>query len=254
MTIDLWIGLLVLMVLFALEGLIPFYAPGPGRLAHAGRNLTLALASGVVGALLAPLVVLATEVARQQGWGLLHSIAWPGPAGLIVGVLLFDLWMYWWHRANHEIRLLWRLHRVHHTDPHMDSTTALRFHPGEILLSTLLNCLVILALGLGLEGLILYQSSMIAVILFHHSNLRLPARIDRLLRLVIVPPSMHRVHHSQIPTETNSNYGTLLSLWDRLFGTFRLREDLAQIRFGIGRYGEPEWQRPRRLLMLPFRE
>jgi len=173
---------------------------------------------------------------------------------VIAGLFLFDLWMYAWHRANHEVPLLWRLHRVHHTDPRMDSTTAFRFHPGEIAVSALLNAVVILALGLGLATLILYKSLMIVVIILHHSNLRLPEAWDRRLRILVVPPSMRRVHHSEVVVETNSNYGTIFSFWDRLLGSFRLRDDLQRIRFGIGYFEGPQWQAPLQLLMLPLRE
>ncbi len=134
----------------------------------------------------------------------------------------------------------------------MDSTTALRFHPGEILLSGLANLPVIVALGMSLQVLILYKAVMVAVILFHHSNLAVPVRIDRGLRRLIVPPSMHRVHHSEIRVETDSNYGTVFSFWDRLFGSLRLREDTQAIRFGIGRFAGDTWQSPLRLLTIPF--
>jgi sterol desaturase/sphingolipid hydroxylase (fatty acid hydroxylase superfamily) len=253
MSVDQWLGLTVLAVLFALEGLIPFYDQTTGRWHHAARNLSLALLTGLVGALMLPLMLLSIELAQTREWGILHVLDVPNPIGLLVGLVLFDFWMYLWHRANHEIPLLWRLHRVHHTDPRMDSTTAFRFHPGEIFISTLLNVPVILMLGIDLATLILYKSMMVVVILLHHSNVRVPEDWDRRLRILVVPPSMHRVHHSEIVAETNSNYGTIFSFWDRLLGTFRLRNDLAGIKFGIGRFGGPQWQNPLRLLMLPFR-
>lgn len=254
MSIDQWLALSILVILFALEGVIPFYEQAAGRWSHAARNIGLALISGLIGALMAPLILTSIELAQTRGWGLLNAIALPAPIAVIAGLLLFDLWMYLWHRANHEVPLLWRLHRVHHTDPRMDSTTAFRFHPGEIVLSTLLNAVVILGLGLGLATLILYKSLMVVVIVLHHSNIRLPQTWDRRLRILVVPPSMHRVHHSQIIAETNSNYGTIFSFWDRLLGSFRLRDDLARIRFGIGYFEGPQWQTPLQLLMLPLRE
>jgi sterol desaturase/sphingolipid hydroxylase (fatty acid hydroxylase superfamily) len=253
MSVDQWVGLAVLATLFALEGVIPFYDQQSGRWFHAARNGGLALLTGLVGASMAPLIILSIELAQTRGWGLLNLLALPAPIALVAALLLFDLWMYVWHRANHEIPLLWRLHRVHHTDPRMDVTTAFRFHPGEIFLSTLLNVAVILGLGLGLATLVLYNSLMVLVILLHHSNIRLPEAWDRRLRILVVPPSMHRVHHSEITAETNSNYGTIFSFWDRLLGTFRLRDDLARIRSGIGDFGGPQWQTPLQLLMLPLR-
>ena len=254
MSIDVIIGLVALAALFAAEGWLPAYAAGrERRLRHGLDNLGIAVISAAVGAAAAPLLVLSVELAAANGLGLcpVLGLGWPACAALTF--VLFDLWMYAWHRANHRIPVLWRLHRVHHTDPAMDCTTALRFHPGEILLSTLANCLVLMALGMSLGMLVVYKSVMVLVILFHHSNLAVPAGLDARLRRVVVPPSMHRVHHSSNRAETDSNYGTVFSVWDRLFGSYRLRDDPEQIRFGIGTYDDPAWQRPLRLLQLPLR-
>jgi sterol desaturase/sphingolipid hydroxylase (fatty acid hydroxylase superfamily) len=255
MSIDTIIGILALAVLFGLEGVLPARAASH-RLRHGGRNLGLAAVSAVIGGLAAPLLVLSVQFAQQHGIGLCNSNGatpgWPWAACALLSFVLFDAWMYAWHRANHSLPLLWRFHRVHHTDPAMDSTTALRFHPGEILLSTLANCVVLMALGMSLGMLVLYKTVMVLVILFHHSNVAVPSALDARLRRIIVPPSMHRVHHSEVPAETNANYGTVFSFWDRLFGSFRLREDMADIRFGIGAYNDDDWQHPLRLLRLPL--
>lgn len=253
MTLDLWVGLAVLVGLFVAEGVLPYYQGRDRRCLHGARNLGLAILSGLVGAALAPLLLWAFSLGSERGWGLCPHLGLGGFGGALASLLLFDLWMYAWHRANHQIAVLWRFHRVHHTDPAMDCTTALRFHPGEILLSGLANLPVIIALGMSLQTFVLYKAVMVAVIGFHHSNLAVPVRIDRGLRRLIVPPSMHRVHHSEIQSETDSNFGTLFSFWDRLFGSLRLREDTQAIRFGIGRFAGDAWQRPLRLLAIPFR-
>lgn len=252
MSIDTIIGLIALVALFAAEGFLPAYAGREQRLRHGAENLALAAMSAAVAAMAAPLLVLSVEYAAAHDLGLCHALGLGWPACAALTFVLFDLWMYAWHRANHQMPFLWRFHRVHHTDPAMDSTTALRFHPGEILLSTLANCLVLMALGMSLGMLVLYKTLMVLVILFHHSNLDVPARLDAALRRLIVPPSMHRVHHSAVRAETDSNYGTVFSLWDRLFRSFRLRDDPEAIRFGIGAYDEAAWQRPLRLLRLPL--
>jgi sterol desaturase/sphingolipid hydroxylase (fatty acid hydroxylase superfamily) len=253
MSIDVIIGLIALATVFAAEGWLPARAQArKARLHHGLENLGIAAISAGVGALAAPLLVASVMLAETHGWGLCHVADLNWPACALVSFILFDLWMYAWHRANHEIPFLWRFHRVHHSDPEMDSTTALRFHPGEILLSTFANCLVLMALGMSLGMLVLYKSMMVLVILFHHSNLAVPAGLDARLRRIIVPPSMHRVHHSDIRVETDSNYGTVFSFWDRLFGSFRLRSDPERIRFGIGVYADAAWQRPLRLLRLPL--
>ncbi|MGB5737255.1 MAG: sterol desaturase family protein [Thiohalocapsa sp.] len=247
------VGLAVLALLFALEGALPFYRNNGNRYSHALRNGVLALLAGAFGALMAPLLLLSTQLASDQGIGLVIWLDLHPVARALVSFVLFDLWMYSWHRANHEFPFLWRFHRVHHTDPTMDSTTALRFHPVEILFSTLLHCVVVVALGMSLAALVFYNTVMISVILFHHSNVRVPDALDRAIRLIVVPPSMHRVHHSQLRVETDSNYGTVFSFWDRLFGSFRTRDRYEDIHFGIGAYGAPRWQRPMRLLLLPLR-
>jgi sterol desaturase/sphingolipid hydroxylase (fatty acid hydroxylase superfamily) len=253
MTPDVIIGLIALAALFTAEGWLPAYAAGrERRLRHGVDNLGIAVISALAGAIMAPLLVLSVEFAAANDLGLCNALNLPWPLCALATFVLFDLWMYAWHRANHVVPFLWRFHRVHHTDPAMDSTTALRFHPGEIVLSALANCLVLMALGMSLGMLVLYKSLMVLVILFHHSNLDVPARLDARLRRVIVPPSMHRVHHSHIRAETDSNYGTVFSFWDRLFGSFRLRPDPQNIRFGIGVWDEAAWQQPLRLLRLPL--
>lgn len=256
MTPDLIVGLIVLTLLLVLEGTVPFYLGRRHRLRHGLRNGSLALLNAGIGVLLAPLLVLAAESSSQYQLGLLHQFTMPGIGGAVLAgvltIVLFDLWMYGWHRANHRIPLLWRFHQVHHTDTAMDVTTALRFHPGEFLISSLLNPIVVFLLGIGLVQLTLYKALMLAVILVHHSNVALPARLERSLRALIVPPSMHRVHHSRVPGETNSNYGSLFSFWDRLFGSFRLRSNLTAVQFGTGRHDEDEWQPVPKLLQLPL--
>src|SRR5215813_5385924 len=122
--------------------------------------------------------------------------------GAAAAILLFDAWMYLWHRANHQLDFLWRFHRVHHSDPEMDVTTAIRFHAGEILISSALRLAVIPLLGITNRQLLVYEMLLLPVILFHHSNVLIPERLDAILRLVIVTPAIHRVHHSRLRAET----------------------------------------------------
>jgi len=251
-TLELWLGGGVFAALVLIESLVPFQAQS-GRAAHDLTNGSLAVVNALIGAALAPLTTWSAATAAEAGLGLTRLVPLPGWLALILALVLFDLWMYLWHRANHRVALLWRLHRVHHTDPQMNASTALRFHPGEILISMLLNSGVVVLIGLDLEALVLYKTMMVAVILLHHSNVRLPDLLDRTLRAVLVPPSMHRVHHSDVEAETNSNYGTVLSVWDRLFGSFRLRTDPQSIRYGIGRFADSHWKSPLALLLLPLR-
>jgi hypothetical protein len=171
---------------------------------------------------------------------------------LPVGVLLLDAWMYAWHRANHALPFLWRFHRMHHSDPTVDVTTALRFHCGEIVLSSLLRLAVVPLLGLELWQVILYETMLLPVIAFHHSNVALPERWDRLLRLVIVSPNMHRVHHSDWQPETDSNFASIFSWWDRLGRSFRLRPDVRTLHYGLREFDGDRWQSLWGLLRTPL--
>jgi sterol desaturase/sphingolipid hydroxylase (fatty acid hydroxylase superfamily) len=168
-------------------------------------------------------------------------------------LLLFDVWMYWWHRLNHRIPWLWRLHRVHHSDPRMDVTTAHRFHLGEMLLSCLLRVPVLALLGMSLAELASYEVLMFANVQLHHANVALPAWLDRIVRTVLVTPALHKVHHSRLRDETDSNYGSLFSWWDLLFVSRRTRADseLHSICFGLDGFDASRQQSLTGLLKMP---
>jgi sterol desaturase/sphingolipid hydroxylase (fatty acid hydroxylase superfamily) len=200
---------------------------------HAWRNIRLGVLNGVGLALIAgPLLAAVSGWVVENEVGLVRRL--DGPWRLGLGLLLFDGWMYVWHRVNHESRLLWRFHRLHHSDEAMDVTTTIRFHPGEIALSTLARLLVMPLLGLTVGELLIYEMVMFPVILVHHSNIRFPEWLDRGLRWLIVTPALHRIHHSNIQIETDSNYGSVLSVWDRVAGSFRRRTDGRPVEFGLG--------------------
>jgi sterol desaturase/sphingolipid hydroxylase (fatty acid hydroxylase superfamily) len=251
-------SLALLVILLAWESLVPFFAWFAGkageRVQHGCRNVAL----GVLNALITGLVFAALWWAtaawtRTHGFGVLPWLSLPGWARLAVAFLLFDAWMYWWHRLNHRLPFLWRFHRTHHSDPRMDVTTANRFHLGEIALSSLLRVPVIALLGLQLWELALYEMAMFTVVQLHHANIALPAWLDRGLRVVIVTPFMHKVHHSRCQAETDSNYSSLFSFWDRLFRTFRFRDDPHTIQFGLDEFNRPEDHTLAGLLATPLK-
>ncbi|HTZ80011.1 MAG TPA: sterol desaturase family protein [Stellaceae bacterium] len=144
---------------------------------------------------------------------------WSGPAGLLLDLLILDGLIYGWHRLNHEVPLLWRFHSVHHLDRFLDTTTAVRFHLGEVLLSALARAGVVLLLAIPLASVLVYETLLLLATIFHHSNLRLPPRLERALSWFVVTPSIHWVHHHRVRRDTDSNYATVLSLWDPLFRT-----------------------------------
>jgi sterol desaturase/sphingolipid hydroxylase (fatty acid hydroxylase superfamily) len=201
-----------LVALLALERLYPM-ARMIGGLRRVGRNLGL---SGL-NAILSWLIVVpltAAAAGHALDWRPLWWAGWPG---LAVDVLILDLWIYWWHRTNHLVPLLWRFHEIHHLDNFLDASSGLRFHFAEVLLSSLVRAAVILAAGMPLASVLVFETLVAVFAMFQHSNLRLPAGFERALSWVIVTPSIHWIHHHALRRDTDSNYAFLLSLWDHVF-------------------------------------
>ena len=246
-----------LIVLWAVEGFAPFYPQFKGgfreRLRHDVRNLGLGLVNALLLALLFGAAFIGLEVwAEGRDFGLFRVMELPVWLEVAMVLVLFDLWMYSWHRANHRLPFLWRFHRMHHSDPDMDVSTGLRFHPGEMVLSALARMVVIPLLGMSLWHLVIYEALLLPVILFHHSNARLPRWMDYGLLAVVVTPAMHRVHHSRWQPETDSNYGSIFPWWDRLFGSFRLRADASTIELGLEEFDGEDWQSLKGMLKTPL--
>ncbi|MBI3317832.1 MAG: sterol desaturase family protein [Candidatus Omnitrophica bacterium] len=224
----------------------------PNRLLHIARNAAIGLVNAAALTLFfSGLIASSARWGQMGSLGLLHRLPLPPSWHAAAGFLLFDLWMYGWHRANHALPWLWRFHRVHHSDDAVDASSAYRFHLGEMLISTLLRLAVIPLIGISLRQLVFYELILQPVILFHHSNINLPETLDRWMRSLVVSPNMHRVHHSDIPDETNSNYASIFSFWDRLWGSYRRRE-LLTIRYGLKEFREPRWQTFRGMLSNPL--
>ncbi|HWS12231.1 MAG TPA: sterol desaturase family protein [Rhodocyclaceae bacterium] len=219
-------------------------------------NLGLAALDSVVLRLAFPMAAVAFAVlAAERGWGLLNAFALPGWAALVVAVVALDFAIYLQHVTFHAVPALWRLHRVHHADPDYDVTTGARFHPIEAVLSMAIKLAVIAVLGAPAAAVLVFEVLLNATAMFNHANLRLPPRVDRLLRSLVVTPDMHRVHHSIEVAEANSNFGFNLPWWDRLFGTYRAAARLPQERMAIGVKGLTGSERCVRLtglLALPF--
>jgi len=181
--------------------------------------------------------------AIEQGWGLFNYIAAPFWAVVVASVLVMDFFIWLQHVMVHAVPVLWRLHRVHHADLDFDVTTGGRFHTLEILLSMLIKFAVILLLGPPVVAVVLFEVTLNATSLFNHANVRIPATLDRFLRLIVVTPDMHRVHHSIEDDETNSNFGFNLPWWDRLFGTYRAqpRAGHEAMTIGIRGFRDDKW-------------
>jgi sterol desaturase/sphingolipid hydroxylase (fatty acid hydroxylase superfamily) len=251
------LALTFLFGLFAWETIQPFFrfSSGKDRLKHGAGNVFMGVINGLMTTLgFVGLWWLTAEWSARHNFGLLHWIALPEIVEWALAVLLLDAWTYLWHRMNHRIPFLWRFHRVHHSDPHMDVTTANRFHVGEILLSSILRVPVILLLGVGIEQIALYELLMFSVVQFHHANIGIGAKWDRRLRTCIVTPFMHKVHHSRWQPETDSNYSSFLSIWDRLFGSYRINNAPESIQMGLDHYDSKEQQSLTGMLKAPWRK
>ncbi|MBI1194334.1 MAG: sterol desaturase family protein [Gammaproteobacteria bacterium] len=221
------------------------------------NNLVLVAVNTLAIRLIFPAAAVgAAALAEDRGWGLFHALNIPLEVAAPLSVVLLDLAIYLQHVMFHAVPLLWRLHRVHHTDLDYDVTTGARFHPIEIVLSMLIKYAVIFLLGAPIVAVVVFEILLNATAMFNHGNLRLPKRLDAVLRLVVVTPDMHRVHHSTAPDETNSNFGFNLPWWDHLFGTYRAqpRGGHQGMEIGIEGYRDPaQVQRLAGMLMLPFR-
>lgn len=251
-TLSLIIPLIFGVLLWMLERVLPFFLRSRSRGRHAGKNLSIAALNLLI---FLPSSLLTASVLSQtsQTWPGVRALPVPLWAQTALILVLIDLWMYVWHWLNHRLGFLWRFHAVHHSDPELDVTTAWRFHFVEILFGEALRLGVLILIGASIGDLLLYIILMTLVIAFHHSNVRIPAGLDRALRILIPTPHMHRIHHSSIWSERHSNYGRMLSIWDRLFRSFQLSDDVRSIVQGLDGESSYNQQRVLRLLGRPFR-
>jgi sterol desaturase/sphingolipid hydroxylase (fatty acid hydroxylase superfamily) len=193
-------------------------------------------------------------LAADRHWGLLNIMALSYWLKVVIAVIILDLSIYLQHVLHHAIPILWRLHMVHHADLDFDVTTGMRFHPIEIVLSMAIKLMTVAALGPPALSVLIFEVALNATSMFNHSNIHVPQPIDRVLRLLLVTPDMHRVHHSVIIRETNSNYGFNLPWWDRLFGTYKAQpdQDHEEMTIGLSQFRDPKRLTLPRLLTLPF--
>ena len=193
--------------------------------------------------------------AAERGWGLFHLAGVPPVLAAVLGFLILDLVIYGQHVAFHKVPMLWRLHRMHHADLDIDVTTGVRFHPFEILISLAVNIAAVIAFGIPAVAVLGFEVVLNATSMFNHSNGSMPAWLDRVLRYIVVTPDMHRVHHSIVRRETDSNFGFNLPWWDRLFGTYRAQPEAGHtaMTIGIPAFRDPGELRIDRMLTQPFR-
>ncbi|MEM8979948.1 MAG: sterol desaturase family protein [Pseudomonadota bacterium] len=256
------IRLSVFLGLFSLLALLEWVLPRrPRRQAQSARWITNwaivildTLTLRLVAIALPLLAVGAAMDAERLDWGLFNALNWPFWLETLAVILILDLAIWTQHLITHKVPILWRLHQVHHADEDMDVTTAIRFHPVEIALSMLLKIGLVYLLGPSALAVVVFEVLLNGTAMFNHANLKLPLWLDRWLRLVIVTPDMHRVHHSVERREHDSNYGFALSLWDRLFGTYTAQPEDGHDAMLVGlRWREGQANRLGWSLALPFR-
>ncbi len=243
----------IFILFFVVEKLFPLRKSRTALLARLVVNAGMSALAFLVAALAVQPSALATlNWTSAQPFGLLHLFRLPGWMQFVVGFLLLDLSFYYWHVLNHRVPLLWRFHNVHHIDTDLDVSTGFRFHFGEVLFSTLFRVVQVSLIGMSLGTFLIYELVFQSNTLFHHSNLRLPIGLERVLNQILVTPRMHGIHHSQVQRETNSNYGVVFPWWDRLHRTLGLNIPQSRIEIGIPGYVSPGDNRFWRALVMPF--
>jgi sterol desaturase/sphingolipid hydroxylase (fatty acid hydroxylase superfamily) len=255
-TVRLGVFASVFVIMACAEALVPRKQRTQPRTSRWFTNWSLVIVDSIVLRIVFPILAVGVALyAGEQGWGLLNLVALPFWLEVILAVVLLDFAVWAQHVATHKIPILWRVHKVHHVDRDIDVTTGIRFHPIEIILSMAYKLLVVIALGPAALAVVFFEVILNASAMFNHANVRLPLAVDRVLRAVIVTPDMHRVHHSIIHRETDSNYGFFFSVWDRLFGTYIAQPHHGHTGIVIG-LDEHQDESPSSLfwsLMLPFR-
>ncbi|HVS66125.1 MAG TPA: sterol desaturase family protein [Thermoanaerobaculia bacterium] len=246
---------LVYLALFSVERLAPLRSAVRSLWPRVLVNLVVsALAFAAAAVTVRPAVSRVLGLAPEREIGLLTLFDWPVAIEFGLACLLFDWSFYWWHLANHRVPLLWRFHNVHHVDPDLDVTTAFRFHAVEIGFSAAFRVVQVVVIGPAAWMYFSYELVFQAATLFHHSNVKMPLRVERVLNWLLVTPRMHGIHHSQFHDETDSNYSTVLSCWDRLHRSLRLNVPQREIEVGVPGYSLPEDNRNWTLLSMPFRK
>ena len=239
--------------LFCLERRRPLRRTVESLVQRTGRNVAMAGWAAVALRLAEqPVAQRLTALVERRRWGLLQMAGLPQRAEAVIAILLLDYTLYLWHVLTHRVPWLWRMHLVHHVDLDLDVSTAVRFHAAELLVSVLWRAGQILCIGVRSQPLSLWQTLTLLSVLFHHSNVRLPIAMERWLVRIIVTPRMHGIHHSIVKDETDSNWSSGLTVWDRFHGTLRLDVPQSAITVGVPAYRAPEEITLRHVLAMPF--
>ena len=248
-----FLGIFAVMALW--EAVAPRRKRTFSRLTRWPNNIGIVVFNTVVLRVLFPTAAVGLALAAEaNGWGLFNALPVPALLAVVLSVAIMDFAIYLQHVLVHAVPVLWRLHRMHHADLDFDVTTGARFHPIEIVISMGIKLMVVSALGAPALAILVFEVILNATAMFNHGNVRIPNNVDRVLRWIVVTPDMHRVHHSVIPEETNSNFGFNLPWWDRLFGTYAAQPQGGHgaMAIGIEQFREGRDLRLDRMLVQPF--
>lgn len=247
------VSIVCIAVVVSVEWAAPFRTPIQSRLEHVSTNLIIFGGNSLIAQFLAGWALLIwSSYVTSEGWGLLYHLHLDPVSHVITAIIALDLAAYGIHRLYHRVPFLWRFHRAHHSDLDIDATTSLRFHLGEVVMTGGMKGLSVWALGVSPLGFVLSETITLAAGLFSHGNLRLPGGLESRLRLAIVTPTMHWIHHSRRPPEHNTNLGAVFSGWDRVFGTYYMGVRRDEIQFGLDEYPAPEDVSILRFSRMPF--
>jgi sterol desaturase/sphingolipid hydroxylase (fatty acid hydroxylase superfamily) len=250
--LSIFIGLLGFFVIA--ESLYPRRKQKIDRKTRWCRNISLVIINSLMLKFIVPISAASISLINNE-YAFLNYINLPYFIIVILSVVLLDLVIYFQHWIVHRVPIFWRFHKIHHIDQELDTSSGIRFHPVEIAFSMFIKCIIVWIIGIPFEAVLVFEIILNATSLFNHANLYIPIKIDKLLRLFIVTPDMHRIHHSQIERETNSNYGFNLSCWDKLFGTYNevSSKDQSKIDIGLEDYKDYSKTSLLDILIIPFR-
>lgn len=247
-----FVGALVLF--FVLQLIIPSRKFQAKRWQVTLSNLLLVGVNNLLIGLLPLIPFQAAMISEDKSFGLFSMTSLPFSVKIVLGIILLDLVIYWQHRLFHQLDFLWAFHRMHHVDPMLETTSGLRFHPGEVLISNFVKVGLILLIGIPPLAVVIFELALNVLAMFNHSNIRIHKKIEQVLGLILITPALHTIHHSKIMRETNSNFGFSVPWWDMLFGTFLRQGKYSQEKISIGTVPMPSYSQQvfPGMLVLPF--
>ncbi|WP_190295286.1 sterol desaturase family protein [Mucilaginibacter rubeus] len=244
----------MLILMYCIENVLPYLNPPANKRKHYGRNFIISLVSFLLNAVLGAVVVMVVELTAQNHWGLLNQFELPPVFGWIIGILLFDFGSFLTHNLQHKVPVLWRFHRIHHSDNHLNVSSSLRFHPVDVIVSQCVyQCIGVMLIGLPITAFVIYGSIAIPLLILQHSNVRFPAKLERIARLIFATPGWHKIHHASEQKDTDSHYGDVFTFWDRIFGTWGKKQP-HEIQYGLAEFNEDKHHRVGHLMASPFKK